>query len=113
MFQLEILLLLVLVFVLSLILGAFFLWLALKLLGVPPEKMTFGSIIVTTLLCAIVEAFIPIIGCILAWYFIKVRHTDSWGKAIAAWILQGLIPAAIAFGIALALEMMPTLIPMP
>jgi len=90
--------LIALIFVMVLIVGAFFLWLALKLVGVPPERMTFGSVIVTQLINAIV-GLIPCIGCILQWYFIKTRHTDTWGKAIVAWILAGLIPIAIALGI--------------
>jgi len=90
------------VFLGTLIIGAFFLWLALKLLDVPPERMTFGSVFVTQLINAIV-GLIPCIGCILQWYFIKTRHTDTWGRAIVAWILAGLIPVAIVLGISLAM----------
>jgi len=81
-----------------LLIGAFFLWLALKILDVPPERMEFGAVFVTQLINAVV-GLIPCIGCILQWYFIKERHTDTWGKAIVAWILAGLIPMAIILGI--------------
>lgn len=77
----------------ALLLGAFFLWLALKIVGCPEEKMSFGSVLVT----AIINAFIPC--CIIQWYIIKVRHTDSWGSAIAAWILSWVIPVIIAIGV--------------
>lgn len=91
-----------------LIIGAFFLWLALKLLDIPPERMTFGSVIVTQLINAIV-GLIPCIGCIIQWYIIKVRHTDSWGKAIVAWFLAALIPAAIILGILFAVGALATI----
>ena len=91
-----------------LLIGAFFLWLALKLLDVPPERMGFGSVFVTQLINAIV-GLIPCIGCILQWYFIKIRHTDTWGKAIVAWILAGLIPFAIILGIFLAIGALGTM----
>ena len=104
MLQMEIfttglLILLGVVFILAWILGALFLWIALKLLKVPPERMGFGSVMITTLLCALLESFIPCVGCIIAWYIIKVRHTDTWGAAIAAWFLQFIIPFVIAMGI--------------
>ncbi|MEX0568383.1 MAG: hypothetical protein Q6363_004380 [Candidatus Njordarchaeota archaeon] len=81
----------------ALLLGAFFLWLGLKIVGCPEEKMSFGSVIIT----AIINAFVPC--CIIQWYLIKVRHTDSWGSAIVAWILSWVIPVAIMWGIFLAL----------
>lgn len=93
-----------LLFVVAWVLGSFFLWLALKILNVPPEKTGFGFVMITALICAIVQSFIPCIGCIIAWYFIKIRHTDTWGGAIAAWFLEFLIPLAIAFGIAMLMH---------
>ena len=79
--------------VIPLILGALFLWLALKLVGAPEEKMSFGSVLVT----AIINALIPC--CLIQWYIIKIRHTDSWGSAIAAWFLSWIIPFLIGLGI--------------
>lgn len=85
----------ILVVVITLIIGAFFLWISLGLVGVPDKKREFGSVIITQLLNAIIGSFC----CILSWYFIKIRHDTSWGQAIAAWFLAGLIPLLIAFGI--------------
>ncbi len=89
--------LLVALIIMPLILGAFFLWLALSIVGVPEEKRSFGSVLVT----AIINAFIPC--CIIQWYIIKIRHTDTWGNAIVAWILAWIIPFAIGLGIAMML----------
>ncbi len=77
----------------SFILGAFFLWLALKIVATPEERSTFGSVLIT----ALINALIPC--CIIQWYIIKVRHTDYWGPAIAAWFLSWLIPFAIVLGV--------------
>ncbi len=92
---------LAIIFLIVWIVGAFFLWLALKMVDVPEEKRGFGSVMITTLINGILN-MIPIIGCIIAWWVIKVRHTDTWGKAIAAWILSVIIPVLIAVGIILA-----------
>jgi len=101
------------VFLVVWIIGAFFLWLALKMIDIPEEKRGFGSVMITTLINGILN-IIPIIGCIIAWWVIKVRHTDSWGKAIAAWILSVIIPVLIAIGIILALGLtLPLLTPGP
>lgn len=95
------------------IIGAFFLWLALKMIDIPEEKRGFGSVMITTLINAILS-IIPIIGCIIAWWVIKVRHTDTWGKAIAAWILSIAIPVLIAFGIIFVLGLtIPLFMPGP
>lgn len=91
--------LIILIVVLTLVIGAFFLWLALGLVGVPEENREFGRVLVTQIL----NAFIGSFCCILSWYFIKSRHDTSWGKAIAAWFLAGLIPALIALGIFMAI----------
>lgn len=93
------------IFLIVWIIGSFFLWLGLKLVDTPEEKMGFGSIMITALINAILSAILLIIGWIISWWVIKVRHTDSWGKAIAAWILSIAIPMLIAFGIMLGLGM--------
>ncbi len=82
-------------FIIGWIIGSIFLLLGLKLAGTPEEKLGFGSVMITALLASLVESFIPIIGCIIAWYIIKIRHTDSWGKAILAWLISIIIPAII------------------
>lgn len=94
--------LIILFIIIGLLIGAFFLWLALRILGIPEEKTVFKDVFVTQIINVLV-GLIPIIGCILQWYFIKTRHTDSWGSAIVAWILAILIPGAIAYGIAFAM----------
>jgi drug/metabolite transporter (DMT)-like permease len=50
------------------------------------ENREFGDTIVTALIMAIVN-LIPIIGCIISWYIIKVRHEQTWGGAISTWIV--------------------------
>ncbi len=50
------------------------------------ENREFGDTIVTALIMAIVN-LIPIIGCIISWYIIKTRHEQTWGGAIATWIV--------------------------
>ena len=96
----EIVTAMVILFIISLLIGSFF-WIGLKLVGTPESRMDFGSIIVTWLISSILIAFIPILGCILAWYFIKIRHTDSWGMAIVAWFIAILIPIVIVWYLSL------------
>lgn len=91
--------LIILMIVLTLVIGAFFLWLALGLVGVPDEQRDFGKVFVTQILNAVIGSFC----CILSWYFIKSRHDTSWGKAIAAWFLAWLIPFLIALGVFFAI----------
>ncbi|MHA1697580.1 MAG: hypothetical protein ACTSWN_01925 [Promethearchaeota archaeon] len=62
----------------SLFVGAFFLWLGIKAVKGKPG---FGRAFVTNLICTLM-LFIPFIGCILEWWVIKTRHDVNWGKAI-------------------------------
>ena len=55
-----------------------------------------SSTFVTALLMGLVS-WIPCLGCILSWYFIKSRHGVGWGGALAAWILGGIIQAIVMF----------------
>ncbi len=103
---------LAIIFLIVWIIGSFFLWLALRMIDVPLEKRDFGSVMITTLINAILISAIWFIGCIIAWWVIKVRHTDTWGKAIAAWILSIVIPILIAFGILIVLGLaLPLFVP--
>ncbi len=86
-------------FIIMWIIGSFFLYVGLGVAGVPDEKKEFMSVMITTLLVSLVQSFIPIIGCIIAWWIIKVRHTDSWGGAIVAWIIMIIIPVVIVIAI--------------
>lgn len=92
--------LIILVFVLTLLIGSVFLLIGLKVVNAPVTD--FGTVFVTVLLMAIVGV-IPVLGCILQWYFIKTRHEVGWGQAILAWLLAGLIPLVIALGVSLFL----------
>jgi hypothetical protein len=58
------------------------------------KNRTFGTIFVTALI-GVVLGWIPCLGCIIYWYIIKTRHETSWGGAIAAWFIAGLIPLLI------------------
>ncbi len=86
-------------FIIMWIIGSFFLYIGLGVAGVPDEKKEFMSVMITTLLVSLVQSFIPIIGCIIAWWIIKIRHTDSWGGAIVAWIIMIIIPVIIVIAI--------------
>ncbi len=86
-------------FIIMWILGTFFLYIGLGVAGVPDERKEFMSVMITTLLVALVQSFIPIVGCIIAWWIIKVRHTDTWGGAIVAWIIMIIIPIIVVIGL--------------
>ncbi len=104
-------LLLVLIFVIALVINAIFLGIALGFVN--GQNRELGTTFVTALLMAIVS-LIPILGCILAWYFIKTRHNVGWGGAIAAWLITFIIEAIVIFAIifllfpGLLLAFMPT-----
>jgi hypothetical protein len=67
------------------------------------EYNSFGQIMGTILL-SILVGWIPCLGCILSWYFVKSRHTpDSWGKALGALIIAAIIPFII--GLILVMSM--------
>ncbi|WXG43998.1 MAG: hypothetical protein WED04_08205 [Promethearchaeati archaeon SRVP18_Atabeyarchaeia-1] len=87
---------LVAIILISLVLSTLFLMLGLGAVG--GKNREFGSVFVTALIGSVL-GWIPCVGCILYWYMIKTRHETSWGGAIAAWLLAGLIPLAIAIAI--------------
>ena len=76
----------------SWILGALFMMVGLGAVGGKHREI--GSVMITVLVGALL-GWIPCLGCILYWYFIKMRHETSWGGAIAAWIIAWIIPFAI------------------
>jgi len=82
--QLESILLYVAMFAVSLIVNALLLGVVLG--WTKGENREFGDTIITALIMAIVN-LIPIIGCIISWYVIKTRHEQTWGGAIATWIV--------------------------
>ncbi len=89
-------LLIVLVFIVGVIIYSIFLGIALGFVN--GQNREFGTVFVTALLIAIVS-LIPILGCILAWYFIKTRHEVGWGGAIAAWLITFIIEAIVLLAI--------------
>jgi hypothetical protein len=79
--------------VISLILGTLFLMVGLG--AVNGKHREFGTVFLTALIGSIVGQ----VCCILYWYIIKSRHETSWGGAIVAWIIAGLIPLAIVLAV--------------
>jgi len=65
------------------------------------ENRELGSTFVTALLMGLVSV-IPCLGCIISWYLIKSRHNTSWGGALVAWLLGGIIMAVVLVVIILA-----------
>ncbi len=92
--------LIILMFVIMLLVYAVLLGIALGFVN--GENRELGTTFVTALLIAIVSV-IPILGCILAWYFIKTRHNVGWGGAIAAWLIVFIIAVVILLAIILLL----------
>ncbi len=86
----------ILLLIVGIIINALFLGIALGV--VHGENRELGTTVVTALLCGLV-GWIPCIGCILSWYFIKTRHELGWGGAIGAWILTGIIEFLVVFAI--------------
>jgi len=89
-----ILLLVFLIFILNLIIQGVFLGIGLGFVN--GKNRQIGSTFVTALFMSLV-IWIPCLGCILAWYFIKSRHEVGWGGALIAWILGGIIQAIVMF----------------
>lgn len=57
-----------------------------------------GTTFVTALMMSLV-IWIPCLGCILAWYFIKSRHDVGWGGALVAWILGTIVQILVVMAI--------------
>jgi hypothetical protein len=77
----------------GLVLGTLFLHVGLGAVG--GKHREFGTVFVTVLIGTVL-GWIPCLGCIIYWYIIKLRHETSWGGAIGAWLIAGLIPLVIA-----------------
>ncbi|MHA1575791.1 MAG: hypothetical protein ACTSU3_00380 [Candidatus Thorarchaeota archaeon] len=78
----------IVVMVVFLIVYGLFLGIALGFVN--GENRNLGSTFVTALVIALL-GWIPILGCIIAWYMIKTRHEVGWGGAIIAWLLTAII----------------------
>lgn len=94
----------IIAFLIGILLQAFFLYLALKI--VDARNDNFGSVFVTALINTLI-GWIPCIGCILSWVVINSRHDTGFGMAIVVWLLSGLIAliivVAVVFGLAIFL----------
>jgi len=82
------LILIVVFIVVSILINALFLGVALGFVN--GQNRELGTTFVTALGMALL-GWIPILGCILSWYLIKIRHNVGWGGAIVAWLLCGFI----------------------
>jgi len=91
---LDIFIVIGLLIVIGIVVQAIFLGIGLGFVNGTNREL--GSTFVTALLMGLV-IWIPCLGCILAWYFIKSRHGVGWGGALAAWILGGIVQAIVMF----------------
>lgn len=91
----------ILVFLIALVIGGFFLSIGAKWAGI--EDVTLGKAMIAVLgggILAAVLSLIPILGFILGiigyiWVIKTVFNTD-WGKAIVAWILTIVVELIVA-----------------
>ncbi|MBN2228293.1 MAG: hypothetical protein JW779_01795 [Candidatus Thorarchaeota archaeon] len=88
----AILLMIALIFILNLLIQGLFLGVGLGVVN--GKNRDIGDTFVTALLMSLV-IWIPCLGCILAWYFIKSRHGVGWGGALIAWIVGGIIQIVV------------------
>ncbi len=93
------LVLLVIVLVVYFLIQGFFLGIGLGF--VKGKNRDISSTFVTTLLMTCV-IWIPCLGCILAWYFIKSRHHVGWIDALIAWVLGAIVALVVIVAIAFA-----------
>lgn len=128
-------------FILGFTVNLIILYLLLRFYAVPPERRTFLSVALSTLICTILQIVVTLpvflvlvkiaealvaprtseitggvpvaqpvcipvmpilivsafIAAIPAWVIIKIRHTESWGKAICSWLIQVLITLFVIF----------------
>jgi hypothetical protein len=106
-----------LIIIVALVIQAIFLGIGLGFVNGKNREL--GTTFVTALLMSLV-IWIPCLGCIIAWYFIKTRHDVGWGGALVAWLLGAIIMVIVIaviilmfFGSMLALIMGFIPIPFP
>ncbi|MHA1138175.1 MAG: hypothetical protein ACTSSE_16980 [Candidatus Thorarchaeota archaeon] len=87
-----------LIIIIMLVVQAVFLGIGLGFVNGSNREL--GSTFVTALLMSLV-GWIPCLGCIISWYFIKSRHNVGWGGALAAWILGAIIMFIVILAIIL------------
>ena len=93
---LDLVIIFVLIIIIALVVQAVFLGIGLGFVN--GDNRELGSTFVTALMMSLVT-WIPCLGCILAWYFIKSRHNVGWGGALAAWLLGAIIMVIVIFAI--------------
>ena len=99
LFTAQVLLLLVIFLIIYFVIQGFFLGIGLGF--VKGKHTNIGSTMVTALLMTLV-IWIPCLGCIIAWYFIKSRHDVGWLDALIAWILGAIVAIVVLLAIAFA-----------
>lgn len=87
-------------FVIALVLNVLFMMWSLKINGASNRE--FGAVLLTTIICALIGNALPCIGCFIAALIIQSRHDLTYGKALWAYILAGLLPFLIIVGIFVA-----------
>ena len=93
----TIVLVIVIFLAITLILGALFLLIGLKL--VQAEETGFGTAFVTNLI-GVLLGFIPCIGCLVYWLvIIPKRHDCGKGAALGALLISWVLPYIIVFAI--------------
>ncbi|TFG31929.1 hypothetical protein EU528_04795 [Candidatus Thorarchaeota archaeon] len=92
----DILLIIGLIIIVAILVQAVFLGIGLGFVN--GDNREIGSTFFTALLMSLV-IWIPCLGCILAWYFIKSRHNVGWGGALVAWLLGAIIMALVILAI--------------
>ncbi len=84
----TIIMVIVIIIIVQLLIQAFFLGIGLGFVN--GKNRDLSTTFVTSLLMSLV-IWIPCLGCILAWYFIKSRHNVGWVSALIAWILGAIV----------------------
>lgn len=92
----DIILIFGLIIIIALVVQAVFLGIGLGFVNGSNREL--GTTFVTALLMSLV-IWIPCLGCILAWYFIKTRHNVGWGGALVAWLLGAIIMIVVIIAI--------------
>jgi len=93
---LDIILIFGLIVIVGIVIQAIFLGIGLGFVN--GDNRELGTTFVTALLMGLV-GWIPCLGCILSWYFIKSRHNVGWGGALVAWILGAIVMIVVIVAI--------------
>ena len=99
----------IIAFVLSLIIGALFVWFGVKIAGVDKRRRTWGNAILAVILMLVLRILLghigggigELLGIIGSIAIIKYVYSTAWVKAIIAWIfmLIAIVVVTIVLGI--------------